>query len=509
MFSIQKLPAQAKSNYSELSLYNQTLTPEYIQAYQKALDAYTKNPRVDSDIVSKNKEVEKVKKLSQNFNKSLKGDSANFASVFILALQLELALDDIDEEQYPDKRADYARLGEVYYLFNDFEKSIVILRKALTKTPPRTFTDRANLDARKMIGLCYANLNQMGPSDYYFRSILESEDMVLDRPVYNAYALSLLGYNAMMRGKYEKALVLGSTVLPFFRNYTDPGHLADMYYSLSKSYYNLGDIVQSGLAVDSILVYANKDNYQPSKRFKQAFSALIRYNAAVGNATLTKAYNDSLINIYRQDNRLHASQYIAHARQVLSEQHASEVQKKVTACHRNMIVGIVIAFLVMLFAGYTFFQYRRLRTAYRTLAQKSRQWAEQIQENYELINKLAENSSPEEVSIMQQVHDYVILEKNYLDAELSLDKLSKELNINRSYLSSAINHVMGKNFSAYINEYRISEAFKILNSEEQQMPIKDLIIACGFNNKNSFYNYFKKVTGITPSEYRNNFEKDT
>lgn len=500
----QELPAQEKTDYPELELYRQTLSPEQTETYRIALEAYNKDLKTTP--AKKSKKVSEIRQISQKFTQYFRGNPINYASAFILALELEEALDNTTEEEYPDKRADYFRLGEAYYLFNDFEKSITILKKVVTDNPPRSFTDCANLDARKIIGICYANMNKMDTSDYYFRSILESPDMVLDRPVYNAYALSYLGCNAMIRGEYEKALVLDDVILPFFRSYTDYGHLAGMYYCRASSYFATDNIRQSGLAADSVLIYANRDTYHPYKRRKQAFTALIHYNVAIDNTTRIKAYSDSLINIYRQEANEHTSQYITNAWQQKYEQDTARAEQESATYRRSMIIGFIIAAIFILLSGYTFIQYRHLRTAYRVLAEKSHRWAEHISEDYCLdVKKLSKTSTPEEVHIMQQVHDYVITAKNYLNPELSLDRLAQDLATNRSYLSSAVNNVMGKNFNAYINEYRISEAIRILNSRNNnRYPIDDIYLACGFNSKRSFYYSFKKITGITPGKYLEN-----
>lgn len=419
-------------------------------------------------------------------------------------------MDNIAEEEYPDKRFDYFQLGEAYYLFNDFHKSINILKKVISEHPPRSFTDCTNLNARRIIGICYAELEQMDISDYYLCSILESPDLILDRPVYNAYALSYLATNAMIRGKYTKALILNDAILPFFRNHSDYGHLAGMFHSRFKCYLVTGDIYRAGIAADSILYYADRDTYHPpQKRHKMAFSALLHYNAAIGNAIGTEAYSDSLVHVYEQEALEYTSQYIADARQEKSEHDAEEAQEKAEIYRRNMITGIIISILIILFAGYTIIQYRRLRTAYRALAEKSRLWAEQINNDYKLdIEKISEKSPPEEINIMQLIHNYIIIEKHYLDTELTLEKLAKDLTINRSYLSSSINNITGKNFNSYVNEYRIASAIHMMDNPNKDFnSIDDIYIACGFNSKRSFYYSFKKITGITPGEYRDNLTK--
>jgi AraC-like DNA-binding protein len=92
-------------------------------------------------------------------------------------------------------------------------------------------------------------------------------------------------------------------------------------------------------------------------------------------------------------------------------------------------------------------------------------------------------------------------ERPHLDSELSLDKLAALLRIHPHHLSQALNDHLGKNFYDYINEQRITHARKLL-VEQPDLPVVDVAIASGYNNKNSFYNSFRRFVGTTPTEFR-------
>jgi AraC-like DNA-binding protein len=92
-------------------------------------------------------------------------------------------------------------------------------------------------------------------------------------------------------------------------------------------------------------------------------------------------------------------------------------------------------------------------------------------------------------------------EQPYLDSDLSLDKLASLLRLHPHYLSQILNDLVGKNFYDYINEHRIAYA-KTLLTQQPDQPVVDVAIACGYNNKNSFYNSFKRFVGMTPTEFR-------
>jgi len=92
--------------------------------------------------------------------------------------------------------------------------------------------------------------------------------------------------------------------------------------------------------------------------------------------------------------------------------------------------------------------------------------------------------------------------KIYLEAEVSLEELSDKTKIPKHHLTQLLNERFGKNFYTFINEYRIGEALEKLKSPDIDISILSLAFDCGFNSKSSFNNYFKKVTGLTPSAYR-------
>lgn len=92
--------------------------------------------------------------------------------------------------------------------------------------------------------------------------------------------------------------------------------------------------------------------------------------------------------------------------------------------------------------------------------------------------------------------------KIYLEPEISLEDLSERANIPKHHITQLLNERLLKNFYTFINEYRIAEAMTKLKDPDLDINILSLAYDCGFNSKSSFNNYFKKITGLTPSAYR-------
>lgn len=90
----------------------------------------------------------------------------------------------------------------------------------------------------------------------------------------------------------------------------------------------------------------------------------------------------------------------------------------------------------------------------------------------------------------------------FCDVDFSVDKLSKMIGSNPTYVSQIINETFKKNFRSFINEYRIKEARRLLSSADyQKYSIESIGTMVGFKSRRSFDTIFKEVTGISPSFY--------
>ncbi|MBW6492346.1 MAG: AraC family transcriptional regulator [Lentimicrobium sp.] len=95
-------------------------------------------------------------------------------------------------------------------------------------------------------------------------------------------------------------------------------------------------------------------------------------------------------------------------------------------------------------------------------------------------------------------------EKPYLDADLTLPQLATRLQIPSHLLSRVINEKFGLNFFDFINQYRVDELKSKLNNPEfDNLSLLGIAFECGFNSKSAFNRVFKKITGLTPSEFKN------
>ncbi|KMQ59104.1 quinolinate synthetase [Chryseobacterium sp. BLS98] len=123
------------------------------------------------------------------------------------------------------------------------------------------------------------------------------------------------------------------------------------------------------------------------------------------------------------------------------------------------------------------------------------------QETEEIKKKLI--SDEELIRIKTQLEEIMDRQKPYLDSELNLIRLSELLSVSTHHLSYVINTGFKKNFFQYVNEYRIGYAKRLLKDSQSKLSILGIAYESGFNSKTSFNTTFKKLTGQTPSEYKN------
>ncbi|GJM32034.1 MAG: hypothetical protein DHS20C18_10350 [Saprospiraceae bacterium] len=103
---------------------------------------------------------------------------------------------------------------------------------------------------------------------------------------------------------------------------------------------------------------------------------------------------------------------------------------------------------------------------------------------------------------LKQLSAYMEKEKPYLEARITIADLAQRAGIPVNYLSQIINRDLEQNFFDFINAYRVEEFKKLLNEpDNRQFTLLSLAHEAGFNSKSTFNAIFKKITGLTPSEY--------
>jgi len=107
-------------------------------------------------------------------------------------------------------------------------------------------------------------------------------------------------------------------------------------------------------------------------------------------------------------------------------------------------------------------------------------------------------------STEEQSNSIIIKAKSYIDQYyykgISLDDVSREVDISPYYFSKLFKEETGENFIYYLTNIRIQKAKKLLTN--QALSIKEIGIKVGYSDPNYFSRIFKKSVGQTPTEYK-------
>lgn len=106
--------------------------------------------------------------------------------------------------------------------------------------------------------------------------------------------------------------------------------------------------------------------------------------------------------------------------------------------------------------------------------------------------------------IAQKVTHQMEVNKAFLNSTLTLNEFAESINEKAYLVSQAINQCLGKSFFDLVNFYRVKEAKKLLLDEDlSHLSVLGIGFESGFNSKTTFNTTFKKLTGVTPTAYKN------
>ncbi|HEY5584961.1 MAG TPA: response regulator [Ruminiclostridium sp.] len=117
--------------------------------------------------------------------------------------------------------------------------------------------------------------------------------------------------------------------------------------------------------------------------------------------------------------------------------------------------------------------------------------------NFNISNKSSE--------LVDKINGY--LEKHYIDASLTVAKISHELFFENSYLRRVYKTHTGKTIVQQLEDVRITKAKELL--KQTNAKLSEIAHLTGFSDQFYFSRRFKLVTNLSPTEYRAIYEKNT
>lgn len=182
-------------------------------------------------------------------------------------------------------------------------------------------------------------------------------------------------------------------------------------------------------------------------------------------------------------------------------------------------LSAIIAILLLGGGSMLLIQNYKLKKSYKALWDKNKELdtAEDSNKDKVFAYQICENekkSSGDGYQINAELEAKImnVMENSeqWLAPDFSIQKLSKLVGSNTTYVSQLINERFGKNFRSFVNDYRIKEARRRLADSVGygMMTIHAIGESVGFRSSTNFISAFRKQTGLTPSFYQKMARKE-
>lgn len=104
--------------------------------------------------------------------------------------------------------------------------------------------------------------------------------------------------------------------------------------------------------------------------------------------------------------------------------------------------------------------------------------------------------------ILQQTKNLIRENELYLKPDLRISEVAERMSLSQNYLSHAINDASGEGFNDLVNRMRVECVVrKMMDNEHRARTLSGIASDCGFRSKTTFNASFKKIMGVTPSQY--------
>ncbi len=424
------------------------------------------------------------------------------------------------EGDYSTMVASTGYIGNVYYNLNDHKRSLNYLLKGYNMAIAHNDT-AIQISFLTNIVANYCKLNDTENARRYFQLLERSR---ITRRVDKYYLIYNRARLAMVEGDTAAAIKHHESALQFAKD----NKMAEEYFLFQ--YCELGEIYMKKGDYAKAIEYAKI--CEPAAKRQRAFDLLISVyqllwnaNEAIGNKPEEERYrglylslSDTIFNrntIFSADNELRDYE----TRQ--TDEHIASLNGVITRQTLAIIAISVLLLLLVLLSFLLFRNNRKLRFAHSTLLQKTRELQLQEAKNERLLSKMLEQKNTETTdetaqnasSSMENEQMKALLAKiiQVMDdtkaiakPDFSLNMLAEAVGSNTKYVSQIINETYGKNFKTLLNERRIREACRLLADPDnyERMTIQAVYEEVGYTNAVSFIRAFRKINGMTPSEYQ-------
>lgn len=405
-------------------------------------------------------------------------------------------------------------LGEIKEALNLYRECFKYYKNKQVRTSKYSFLYQEVLFA---LADAHKALNQTDSATYYNKIGFE-ETIITNHKDYNALFILNEGANLVLKKKYLSALDSIKKALPVIIFFKDKGNTLAAYYYLGKAYEGLGKrkyAVKNFIKVDSLY----NETKKVTPEFISGYSYLIDHYKKIGDKEnqlkyITKyMYIDSMLqkNYKELTKKLHKEYDTPHL--ISEKEYLIQSLENIKTISYLSIGGLFSISISIL--GFGMYQYS-LKKKYKLRFEKIL--------NQSKVNKLSKVKKSkddtqlhkEDIGISEEMVNQILeklnrfeFEKGYLQPNITVQILSDTFETNSKYISKIVNAYKGKSFIQYLNDLRIDFALSELQRDFKlrKYTIQALALEFGFNKAESFSTAFSKKTGLKPTYFIKELEK--
>lgn len=122
-----------------------------------------------------------------------------------------------------------------------------------------------------------------------------------------------------------------------------------------------------------------------------------------------------------------------------------------------------------------------------------------VQQSYVVsaLRQMREQREEQTLSVLDRAKQYII--ENFTE-DLSLEEVSDVVHLNPHYFSKIFKQQCGETFIDYVTRLRIEKAIALIRSTP--LSLKEVCFEVGYKDPNYFSRVFKKITGVSPTSYK-------
>lgn len=441
----------------------------------------------------------------------------------------------------------YNNIGNIYCIFKDYERGIGYYEKgyALCKRYPNKEIEYNLLT--NLAGICCYTKDIEKAKEYYRKTEKMKQP---NDTVKNYMSIFNWGMILVSEGKLPEAVQYFRKSAEFAQKYRMKSqYLCSSYEELHKAFKQMDneDSTIHYLRLCNQLAEENNQTHLIAQTLKDYSS----YYESKGNIQKAQYYKskylsitDSIYNV-REFNKVKNAQFlyeIGKTNKEISDLHAEQKLKEQKIRQQQRILAGILSSLLIISSllVIVYHQKKKILRSYQNLFNMnkdvvaSEKYNKNLRLQYEqkiatLQNELNsykeqttdisnkdndnQNDSKYQTSKLNEIQKQALVESirdimensdAFCKDDFSLEKLASMVNSNHKYVSQVINETYQKNFSNFLNEYRIQEArIRLLDTTNYgNYTIQAIAESVGYKSQSSFINAFKKITGIPPSIYQ-------